>query len=697
MRQLSPSKLVLCALATLPLAAQTNPDVPSQYQAIYSNMTTQISAFQTAIDQGWDATPYPVAWAPHLSSAESDQFTALIAPGYFTNTVLVELQELQATGAMAVTTHISFPILYQPFYDYTDNSSQFQQFVSFYQQVASAVHAAGMQLVVEATVAESLDGTTGGADFEPYYQTLDWNDFMNGRAQNAVNVAQLIQPDYLSLICEPDTESANAYQPTEDSPSGALELLQSQLTALDQANITGVQFGAGAGTWIESFTTYLQNYASTEVNYIDMHVYPVNNSDLENVLAGASVIQQSGKPAAVSEAWPDKIANSELGTLDINTIDSRDAFSFWAPVDTAFLQAMVDCAQYQQFLFFAPSFPAYFAAYLDYNTYGTDTPEQILPAAFAAAASANKAGAFTSTGTAFSTMIVGPDTAPPSIPAAPIASTASSTGVTLTWVPATDNVGVAGYSVYRDGVPAAQIAAPPFYDTGLTPGDTYTYTLSAFDAQGNTSLLSAPLVITLIDLSPPTVPTDLSAGSVTQNSVSLTWSPSTGGGGVGGYRLLKGTSPDAMEIIAGYVLETDYMDLNVIPANTYYYAVESYNLQGITSLPSGPITVATLALPPPSNLMTTAVTDASVSLIWSPSGGTDPPAGYRILKGNSPTSLQVVVGSDPDTTYTDSNVWPDTTFYYEVEMFDARGITSAPSSMLTVTTLPGNMPAVTGP
>ncbi len=204
-------------------------------------------------------------------------------------------------------------------------------------------------------------------------------------------------------------------------------------------------------------------------------------------------------------------------------------------------------------------------------------------------------------------------------------------------------------------------------------------------------------MITLIDLSPPTVPTDLSAGSVTQNSVSLTWSPSTGGGGVGGYRLLKGTSPDAMEIIAGYVLETDYMDLNVIPANTYYYAVESYNLQGITSLPSGPITVATLALPPPSNLMTTAVTDASVSLIWSPSGGTDPPAGYRILKGNSPTSLQVVVGSDPDTTYTDSNVWPDTTFYYEVEMFDARGITSAPSSMLTVTTLPGNMPAVTGP
>jgi fibronectin type 3 domain-containing protein len=141
-----------------------------------------------------------------------------------------------------------------------------------------------------------------------------------------------------------------------------------------------------------------------------------------------------------------------------------------------------------------------------------------------------------------------------------------------------------------------------------------------------------------------------------------------------------------MQVVAGYVLTTSYLDSHVTPSNTYYYAVESYNLTGISSLPSPAINAITLALPPPSNLTATAVANKSVSLSWSPSGGSDPPVGYRILKGNSPTSLQVVVASNPTTTYTDTGVWPNATFYYQVEMFDSLGITSGPGNMLMVTT-----------
>jgi chitodextrinase len=324
-----------------------------------------------------------------------------------------------------------------------------------------------------------------------------------------------------------------------------------------------------------------------------MHVYPVNDSQLENVLTGASVIQQAGKAIGVSEAWPDKIADSELGTLNINTIDARDAFSFWAPVDTAFLQAMVDCAQYQKFLFFSPSFPAYFSAYLDYNVYGSETPAQILPAAFDAASTANRMGAFTSTGTAFSVMIVGVDKTPPAIPAAPTLVNSSSTGATITWALTTDNVGVAGYNIYRNGALAVKEAHPTFYDSGLTPGATYIYTVSAFDAQGNVSAPSLPLVVTLIDLSPPTVPTNLRVTGDTTSSVSLAWSPSTGGGGVGGYRVLKGNSPTKMSIVAGFVTTTIYTDPYARKSTTYYYAVESYNLLGISSAPCAPVSVTT--------------------------------------------------------------------------------------------------------
>jgi fibronectin type 3 domain-containing protein len=679
------SGFVLSAVAVLPLPAQVPPDVPAAFQATYSTMTTQITGFQQAVNQNWNGTPYPVAWAPHLSAAESDNYLTLLGANYYNNAVSTELLELRATGAKAVTVHISFPILYQPFYTYSGSPSNYQAFVSFYQQVVTGVHAAGMKLVVEATVAEALDGTEGG-DFAPYYQTLDWNDYMSGRAQNAVNVAQLIKPDYLSLICEPDSEATNASQPTENSPAGALQLLQTQLTALQQANITNVSLGAGTGTWIASFTTYLQNFSATSLNYIDMHVYAVNNSDLMNVLTGASIIQQSGKAIGVSEAWTSKESNSELRTLNINTLDSRDAFSFWAPVDTAFLQAMVDCAQYDKFLFFAPSYPGYFAAYLNYTTYGADTPAQILPDAFDAAAAANRAGAFTSTGVAFSVMIAGIDTTPPATPSAPTLSSSSSTGATITWIPTTDNIGVAGYNIYRDGVVVSQLATSNFVDTGLTPGATYIYELSAFDAQGNVSPQSRTLTVTLIDLSPPTVPTGLAVAGATQNSVSLTWSPSTGGGGVAGYRLLKGTLPSTMKIVQASVAGTSYVDSTLSPQTTYYYAVESYNETGISSAPSATISTTTLALPPPTHLGATAVSASSLSLSWTASGGSDAPTSYRILKGTSPSSLAIIVANNLGITYTDSKVAKLTTYYYEVEMVDSLGRSSGPGNMVTVTT-----------
>ena len=183
-------------------------------------------------------------------------------------------------------------------------------------------------------------------------------------------------------------------------------------------------------------------------------------------------------------------------------------------------------------------------------------------------------------------MIVGTDTTPPARPSAPTLFSSSSTGATITWIPATDNIGVAGYNIYRDGAVVAQIATPNFRDTGLTPGATYIYGLSAFDAQGNVSAESETLTVTLIDLTPPTVPTGLAVTGVTQTSVSLTWSASTGGGGVAGYRLLKGTSPSTIKIVQGSVLGTSYVDSRVSPKTTYYYAVESYNETGISSAPS---------------------------------------------------------------------------------------------------------------
>lgn len=66
--------------------------------------------------------------------------------------------------------------------------------------------------------------------------------------------------------------------------------------------------------------------------------------------------------------------------------------------------------------------------------------------------------------------------------------------VSLEWNASTDNVGVEGYVVFRDGgelVPPA--TGTSFTDTGVVAGETYSYTVVAYDAVGNPSLASAAL------------------------------------------------------------------------------------------------------------------------------------------------------------------------------------------------------------
>jgi parallel beta-helix repeat protein len=83
---------------------------------------------------------------------------------------------------------------------------------------------------------------------------------------------------------------------------------------------------------------------------------------------------------------------------------------------------------------------------------------------------------------------VRPDTEPPSAPSALAQSEPSSTAIDLTWLPATDNVRVAGYRVSRDGLPIARTAETNLGVGGLACGTAYIFTVVAYDAAGNESL-----------------------------------------------------------------------------------------------------------------------------------------------------------------------------------------------------------------
>ena len=130
--------------------------------------------------------------------------------------------------------------------------------------------------------------------------------------------------------------------------------------------------------------------------------------------------------------------------------------------------------------------------------------------------------------------------------------------VPLYWEPSTDDQGVAGYRVFRGATQVGEVAGTSFTDTTVAAGTTYTYTVKAFDAGGNVSAPSEPLIVTTPagDTTPPTVSLTAPAGGATVSgttSLSATASDSSGVAGV--QFLLDGSPVGAEDTTAPYSLQ----------------------------------------------------------------------------------------------------------------------------------------------
>ena len=95
------------------------------------------------------------------------------------------------------------------------------------------------------------------------------------------------------------------------------------------------------------------------------------------------------------------------------------------------------------------------------------------------------------------------DTQAPTVPANLSASGQTAGAITLSWTASTDNVGVAGYDVFRGGVAAGSSTAATYTATGLAPATAYSFTVRARDAAGNASAQSAPLAASTLPAATP--------------------------------------------------------------------------------------------------------------------------------------------------------------------------------------------------
>ncbi|NAY93418.1 hypothetical protein GTQ34_16020 [Muricauda sp. JGD-17] len=190
-------------------------------------------------------------------------------------------------------------------------------------------------------------------------------------------------------------------------------------------------------------------------------------------------------------------------------------------------------------------------------------------------------------------LLDGPNSSDTEPPTAPILTSigSSQTTVDLSWTVATDNVGVTGYHVYRNGVIIANnISSTSYQDTGLSPSTTYNFSVRALDATGNVSIDSNIVSATTdntSDTQAPTAPTLSSIGQ-TDTTVDLSWNNATDNVGITGYKIFRGST---LEITLSDV--NTYQVTGLTSDTSYSFTVMALDAAGNESAGSNIVTVTT--------------------------------------------------------------------------------------------------------
>ena len=87
------------------------------------------------------------------------------------------------------------------------------------------------------------------------------------------------------------------------------------------------------------------------------------------------------------------------------------------------------------------------------------------------------------------------DTEKPTTPTGLKVVSKTDSSVELSWYESKDNHRVAGYEVYRNGEKIDTVTKTGYLDEGLTKGETYKYTVRAFDEWGNYSDESSAVTV----------------------------------------------------------------------------------------------------------------------------------------------------------------------------------------------------------
>ena len=191
------------------------------------------------------------------------------------------------------------------------------------------------------------------------------------------------------------------------------------------------------------------------------------------------------------------------------------------------------------------------------------------------------------------------------------------------------------------------------------------------------------------DTTPPSQVTGLTATSVSDTQIDLTWDPS-GATDLDHYNIYRDG------VLIGQSTTNSFSDTSLTPSTTYTYEVSAVDTSGNEGAKSSPVSATTLApadTTPPAQvtgLTASAVSGSQIDLSWTPS--TEPDfSHYNIYRDG------VFIAQTTTSSFSDTGLASETTYTYEVSAVDTsgnEGLRSTPASATTFDVTPP--PQVTG-
>jgi hypothetical protein len=384
---------LLWLLVTASVAMAEEPAVPKKYQLLYATLETQLNAFEARLPKmSGERTLIRGAILESMRCAHPE---SLLSETRREN-AMRELDALRRAGAQAIVIEICYPLLSPGFQDP-------RALLEHYANLANEVRRRDMKLVVEHGALGPKEGIIVASRF---YQRMTKQRFAEERYAELKSIAIALQPDYLTMVTDPRTQSAGLKLSAKDwnrYVSSSIAALRHELGDFVQA------LGAGVGLWYD--VGYLDAFAAAPgLDYVDLRLYPLvmgRDNSLDRLLSWPDRIREidPAKRILVSQAWLYKAGGEDAATPVADPdIEARGVYGFWAPLDARYLRAVARAARLKDIEFMASRWNSYFFAYLDFYDPATfkAVPRRLIELEEQRASGAMSRNELTATGKAFS-------------------------------------------------------------------------------------------------------------------------------------------------------------------------------------------------------------------------------------------------------------------------------------------------------